>query len=165
MGRTRKPASLKAGKSETKEQLKRREALEKQLMGDTSNVQNIPEELTEEQAVYYKWLIREIEICGLITNLDIPLLVQTATTIDAIRICDDVLRRDGLFVEVYDKYGNLEVKEHAANKTKQSYMGKYGQLCNQLGLSPSARASLAGKKIEAKEEQEDPVLKALRGEL
>ena len=44
-------------------------------------------------------------------------------------------------------------------------MGKYGQLCNQLGLSPSARASLAGKKIEAKEEQEDPVLKALRGEL
>lgn len=165
MGRLQKPASLKKGKSETKEQLEKREALERQLMGSNDNVKNIPEHLSEEEAIYYEWLVNEIEISELITNLDIPLLEQTATCLNSIRECDDFIRSEGLFVETVDKYGNCEWKENVAVKTKQNFMSKYGQLCNQLGLSPSARAALASKKIQAKQEEEDPVIKALKGEL
>lgn len=164
MGRPNRPASLKKGKSETKEQLEERAALEKQLQGDDDEVKIPPEEFSDEEKSYYLWLVEEIELVGLITNLDKPLLEQTATCLSAIKECDRVLRKDGIFVDSIDRYGNIEVKEHQANKTKQSYMGKYAQLCNQLGLSPSARAALASKKVDIKKQEEDPVLKALRGE-
>ena len=61
-----------------------------------------------------------------------------------------------------DKYGNPIPKENPAVKIELNYMTKYGQLCNQLGLSPSARASLAQKKIDDKEKEQDPLLQILR---
>ena len=70
MARQRKPSSLKQGKSENKEQLAEREAIERQLMGNSDNVSSIPEYLSDEEKIYYEWLINELEICGIITNLD-----------------------------------------------------------------------------------------------
>lgn len=164
MPRARKPASLKAGRSESKEQLERREAIEKQLMGDADNVKNIPEHLTDEEKVYYSWLTKEIEIAGLITNLDIPLLEQVANCLYIMRDCDDRIRKDGILVSITDRYGNSMDKEHPAIKVKLGYQTKYASLCNQLGLSPASRSALAGKKAEVQEEQESELLKILRGE-
>lgn len=162
MPRPRKPASLKKGKSETKEQLKRRNELEKQLMGSSENVQNIPEHLNSEEKIYYKWLIQEMEISGIITNLDIPLLEQTANTLWMIRVATDHIREHGQLVKKIDRFGNMEEKENPSIKILQNCQTKYATFCNQLGLSPAARAALAGKQAEAKEEAEDPLLKALK---
>ncbi|WP_228636066.1 phage terminase small subunit P27 family [Clostridium perfringens] len=164
MARARKPANLKKGKSESKEQLKKREELEKQLMGSDDNVHKIPEHLNNEEKVYYKWLIQEIEISGLITNLDIPLLEQTANTLWMIRVASDHIRNNGQLVPKIDKFGNIEEKENPSIKILQNCQTKYNNFCNQLGLSPAARASLAGKKAEAKEESENELLKILRGD-
>lgn len=163
MARQRKPSSLKKGKSENKEQLAEREAIERQLMGNSDNVKSVPEYLTEEEQVYYKWLVEEIEICGIITNLDKPLLEQTANCLWVMHKCDMHIRANGVLVSKSDRFGLIEEKENPSIKIKLAYQAKYSSLCNQLGLSPAARASLAGKKIEAKEDAADPLLQVLRG--
>lgn len=163
MARQRKPSTLKKGKSENKEQLAEREAIERQLMGNSDNVKSVPEYLTQEEQVYYKWLVDEIEICGIITNLDKPLLEQTANCLWVMHKCDMHIRANGVLVSKSDRFGLIEEKENPSIKIKLAYQAKYSSLCNQLGLSPAARASLAGKKIEAKEDAADPLLQVLRG--
>jgi P27 family predicted phage terminase small subunit len=164
MARQRKPASLKAGKSESKEQLAVRDSIEKQLLGGTDKIATVPEHLNELAKVYYQFLVAELEIGGLLSNLDIPLLEQTADTLSKIRECDDALNAKGLVITKTDRYGHENETENPYVRIKMGYLNQFRNLANQLGLSPSSRASLAGKKIDAKEEEEDPLLKILRGE-
>ena len=74
-----------------------------------------------------------------------------------------MINEKGLFYLEADRYGHERMVENVAVKTKLNLLTKYGQFANSLGLSPSARASLASKKIEEKEKQEDPLLQILRG--
>lgn len=164
MARQKKPASLKAGKSETKEQLLVREEIEKQLLGGTDKISTVPSHLNELAKVYYQFLVSELEISALLSNLDIPLLEQTADTLSKIRECDDALNEQGLVISGIDRYGNDFSKENPYVKIKMAYLNQFRNLANQLGLSPSSRASLAGKQIDKKAEEEDPLLKILRGE-
>lgn len=161
MARARKPANLKKGNSETVAQRKRREEIEKALRGNDDNVKNIPDYLSNDEKIYYKWLIDELEISGLITNLDIPIIEQTANCLYIMRNCDDTIRTEGILIKSFDKFGNEVTKPNPAIKIKLDYQTKYAALCNQLGLSPAARASLAGKQMDAKNEAQDPVLKLL----
>ena len=48
-------------------------------------------------------------------------------------------------------------------KLKTRFKSAYRAFANQLGLSPAATAQLAGMQLQAKEEEEDPVLKLLSG--
>lgn len=163
MARQRKPSSLKKGNSENKSQLAEREAIERQLMGNSDDVKSIPEYLSEEEKIYYKWLTEEIEICGIITNLDKPLLEQTANCLWVMHKCDAHIRANGVLISKSDRFGLIEEKENPSIKIKLAYQSKYASLCNQLGLSPAARASLAGKKAEAKEQENDVLLQILKG--
>ena len=113
--------------------------------------------------IYYQWLVNEIEICGIISNLDKPLIEQTANCLWVMHKCDTHIRENGVLVQKTDRFGLIEEKENPSIKIKLAYQSKYANLCNQLGLSPSARASLAGKKIEAKENESDPLLQILKG--
>lgn len=162
MARARAVASAKKGNSETKAQLKRRQEIEEALRGNDDEVKVIPKYLTKEEKVYYQWLLEELEVSGLITNLDKPIIEQTANCLYIMREADDLIRNEGILVKDYDKYGNEKQKQNPAIKVKLDYQAKYASLCNQLGLSPAARASLAGKQIEAKQEQLDPVLQLLK---
>ncbi|AZU60100.1 phage terminase small subunit P27 family [Neobacillus mesonae] len=162
VGRPKKPASLKQGRSETKKQLKIREEQEQRLMGNTDMVKNVPEYLDPLAKAYYKYLITELEISGILTNLDIPVLEQTADALSKIRQCDDILNIEGILIEQIDRYGNAQTKEHPTVKTKMQYMNLFKALSGQLGLSPASRAQLAGMQIQAKEEEQDPLLQLLK---
>lgn len=163
MGQARKPASLKKGKSENKTQLAKREAIEKALMGNTNEVHQVPSYLSYEEQIYYTWLVNEIEICGIISNLDKPLLEQTANCLWIMHQCDKHIRENGVLISKADRFGLIEEKENPSIKIKLSYQSKYQTLCNSLGLSPAARAGLAGKKLEAQQNEQDPLLKILQG--
>lgn len=163
MGRPRKPASMKKGKSETKAQLKVREAQEQRLMGETGKVQNVPEYLDPLAKAYYKYIVTELEVSELLSNLDIPLVEQTADSLSKIRQCDDILNSEGVIIRQLDRYGNEITKDHPAVKVKMQYINVYKALSAQLGMSPTSRAQLAGMQVEAKEEEEDPVLQLLKG--
>lgn len=162
--RMRKPASLKQGKSETKEQLQRRQEIEEQLLGGTDKISHVPEHLNELAKVYYEYLVSELEISGLLSNLDIPVLEQTADTLSKIRDCDEHLNEEGLVITRVDRYGHENSMKNPYVDIKMAYLNQFKHLANQLGLSPASRASLAAKKIEEKEEKEDPLLAILRGD-
>lgn len=132
-------------------------------MGDSDDVKNVPDYLTDEEKIYYSWLIKEIEISGIITNIDKPLIEQVANCLYIMRQCDDHIRQNGILVRKVDRYGNVEDKENPSIKVKLNYQTKYAALCNQLGLSPAARSALAGRQLEAKQQEEDPLVQALKG--
>ena len=163
MARQSKPSSVRKGKDLNKAEIARINEIEERLKGGTDQLHNIPNHLTDEEKIYYKWIIDELEETGVLCNIDIPLIEQTAHCIYILRKCSDELKANGILVNGADKYGNPIPKENPAVKIELNYMTKYGQLCNQLGLSPSARASLAQKKIDDKEKEQDPLLQILRG--
>ena len=69
MARPRKPASLKQGKSETKEHLEARAKIEQKLKGSSDLIYNVPEQLDELAIEYYKFLIEELEDSNILSNL------------------------------------------------------------------------------------------------
>lgn len=162
MPRASKPSSVRKGKDLNKKEKERLNEIEERLKGDTDQLENVPQHLTEEEKIYYKWIIKELKCTDVLSNIDIPLIEQTAHCIYILRKCSDEIKNHGILVNGADKYGNPIPKENPAIKIDINYMTKYGQLCNQLGLSPSARASLAQRKVEEKEKKEDPILQALQ---
>lgn len=162
MARPRKPASVKAGKSETKEDLNERAEVEKEMAGNDDLVWIVPDDIDDYAQEYYQFLINEFSESGFLSNLDVPLLSQTADCLSKMKQADEILAREGIKYDSYDKFGNTIPKEHPMVKTKLAYLTQYRALCGQLGLSPSARASLSQLKVEAKEEEEDPLLAALK---
>lgn len=163
MGRSRKPAIVKQGKSETKEHLRRRAEIEQMLKGNDDEVYSTPEYFTEEEKIYYKWLVDELKELNILSNLDKPLLEQTANCIWIMRKCDDEIRANGIIVPRVDRYGNTEDRENPAIKIKLNFQTKYTTLCNQLGLSPSARAAIADKQMMSKQEEQDPLMQLIKG--
>jgi P27 family predicted phage terminase small subunit len=163
MAKPRKPAALKQGKSETKAELKVREEQEQRLMGSADMIKNVPDYLDPLAKAYYKFLVTELEISGLLTNLDIKLIEQTSDSMSKLRQCDDIINREGIIIRQVDRYGNEIMKEHPAVKSKMSYLNAFKTLSSQLGMSPTSRAQLAGMQIQAKEEEQDPLLQLLKG--
>jgi len=163
MPRPRKPASLKKGKSETKAQLEIRAEKEEKLKGNGDLFKNIPNHLDELAKEYYKFLVTELEISNILSNLDIPLLEQTADCLSKMRQADEIINEEGIIIKQIDRYGHEIEKENPAVGTKQKYLNQFRFLATQLGLSPSSRAQLAGMQIEKEEEEKDPLLKILKG--
>lgn len=163
MARRKLPASLKTGDTENKKQLKERHEVEQSLKGGTDLVYVTPTHLDPLAKMYYEFLVDELKPTEILANLDIPLLEQTADCLSKIRQCEQMIDKLGLFYEEQDRYGHTKVVENVAVKTKMNLLTKYVQFSNLLGLSPSARAEIASKKIEAQQNQEDPLLKILNG--
>lgn len=163
MARPRKPASLKQGNSESKEQLEIRAEAEKRLIGNSNLINEVPDHLDELAQVYYEFLVHELEISDILSNLDIPLLEQTADSLSKMRQCDDILNKTGLIITSSDRYGTEIIKEHPAVSTKQKYLNQFRSLSTQLGLSPASRAQLAGMQVAQTEVDNDPLLKILTG--
>lgn len=162
MARPRKPASLKKGKSETKQHLEAREEVEQSLKGNSDLVFSVPDQLDELGEAYYKFLVEELRDANILSNLDIPILTQTSDALSKMEQADRLISEEGLLYYKYDKEGNQEPKEHPAVGIKQKYLTQFRALSTQLGLSPSSRASLAEMNMQKEEDEEDPVLKVIR---
>lgn len=162
MARPRKPATLKEGKSETKEHLQERALVEEEIKGSDDKVFDVPDQLDDLGQTYYVFLIDELESSGILSNLDIPVLTQTADCLSKMEQADEIINSEGIIYKVFDKFGNEIPKEHPAVGIKQKYLNQFRALSTQLGLSPSSRASLSEMKLQAKKEEEDPVVQILK---
>ena len=164
MARPRKPASLHTGNKYNSAQKAELAEAEKRMQGNTDLLKNIPEHLDILAQVYYAFIIKELEISNILSNLDIPLLEQTADSLSKMRTCDNIINEEGLLIRTVDRYGNDLIKEHPIVGTKNKYLNQFRALSTQLGLSPSSRALLTNLHIEKQEIDDDPLLKILRGE-
>lgn len=161
MARPRKPATLKQGKSETKEYLEDRADVEQDLKGNDDKLRDIPESLDTLGAKYYLYIIDELEISGILGNLDVFIIAQTADCLSKMEQLDEILKTTPLIYDTIDKMGNVIPKEHPAISAKMKYLGQFRALSTQLGLSPSSRAQLADMNMDKQESKDDALLRAL----
>ena len=159
-----KPASLKlkdGTKHHTKGELEEMVKQEEKIKGNSEKVTDIPDHLDDLAQEYYKYITQELEVSGLLSNLDIPLVEQTADCLSRMREADIIIQERGVVIEQKDRNSNDIVKKNPAVDVKLAYLDRFNRLSNQLGMSPSSRAALAELNVEQKEKEDDPVLKAL----
>lgn len=164
-GRPRKPASSRVGNWGNKEDKEKAIELEKEIKGKDDKIFEIPENLDEVGKIYYQFLVEELKETGVLSNLDIPLLTQTSDCLSKMQQADEILNQSGLMISEQDRYGNEKLKEHPMVKTKQNYLSQFRALATQLGMSPSSRAQLAELKLSKQQNDSDPVLQLLNGQI
>lgn len=160
-GKKKMPAVTKKGNSETSRQLNERAAMEQRLMGNDDKVYEIPDYLDELEQAYYSYLTTELKAIGTISNIDIGVVEETAICLSDLQKLNKIIRSEGIIVESIDRYGHTIKKENTAFTAKQKLLKEFRAFTALLGMNPSARAQLAGMKIQAKEESADPLLKIL----
>lgn len=137
----------------TKEELEARNEHEKKLKGNADKIRP-PTYLNKDQKKIFKYIVKELAAAEILGNLDIYILSTCAISIDRLQSIETLINKD---------ISNLYNKSLMASKDK--YTKDLFRCCNELSLSPQARAKIGNLKLQAKENEEDPVLKALRGEL
>lgn len=162
-GRPRQPASLKKGKSESKEHLEERAELEAQMAGEANKVYSeIPSTLDERGVEWYLFITQNLEnISNILGDLDIPLVTQTADALSRMEQANDSINKHGLMIETMDKNGNIIPKKNPAIDIYKMYNDIFVKMSAQLGMTPSARAQLAELKMSQSNQEKDPLLKAL----
>lgn len=153
MARPAKSVTMKTGLM-TKEEINKRLEAEARLKGHADKI-TAPSYLTLAQKKIFNFIVKNLEASGILGNLDVYVLAQTAITIDRIQECEKSINENGLF--------DYEGKANPAVKVKESYMKEFFRMCNELSLSPQARAKLANMNFKAETNEADPLLTILGG--
>lgn len=146
MARPAKPIGLAVG-ARTKEELEGRAAAEERLKG--SKKPKPPKSLSVGQKKIFRDIVKQLEEAETLCILDSWLLAQTAIAIDKLQEIDADIE------EVPARKYDTDVMNARAKYTQVFYRG-----CNELGLSPQARAKMA---ISLAKKEEDPLEKILAG--
>lgn len=152
MPRPVKPISASTQKISKQERREREEA-EKKINGNVKKdkIKKAPASLTKEGKKIYKEILGNLEDSGIdLNNLDMNLLEATAQAIDTMRKCQAIIQEDLLNKQA----NNLYFK--AYNVFKQGM--------TELGLSPSSRARLSMIQAQKQSEEDDILLRILRGD-
>lgn len=160
MVRYQKPAALKNSSEErnyNKKELEIMKKAEEDLKGYSEKVSDVPDYLSDLAKEYYKFIVDELEVSGILSNLDIPILVQTAETLAIIRECDEDIKENTMFA--IDARGVR--RRNPAVDIRSKALEQFKQLAIQLGMTPSSRASLAVQNLEKSEKEQDPLLQVL----
>lgn len=136
----------------TKEEIEARKEQEQKLKGLADNVKP-PSYLSKEQKKIFKYIVKELEVAGILGNLDIYILSTCSIAIDRLQAIESLINKD---------IKNLYNKDLMASKDK--YTKDFFRAMNELSLSPQSRAKLGNLKIQSKQVQDDPVRKAKASE-
>lgn len=152
----------------TKQEIEARKTEELKLNGNDSLVYKTPRGLSKEERKVYKFLTKELEVSGILNNLDITILKTTANAICMMDECKDSISKNGLVIEIFDKDEDgkaflVKVIRNPSSKIYIDYVTIFNKGMMELGMSPSSRAKLAQLNVNAKVEKEDEVTKALNG--
>lgn len=160
-GRPAMASSVRKGNDMNKDELKVREEAEKRLMGDIDLVKEAPATLDALAQAYYLYMVENLETSNLLSNLDIPLLTETAFCLARLEEAKATMLEVGTLAYEVDKMGNEKVKKHPIVDVYNTLLNQFKTLGGQLCMSPSARTQMASLQLQAKEDEDDPVLKAL----
>lgn len=152
MGRPVKPINASTQKI-SKQERKEREEAEAKINGNVKKdkIKVPPKSLSKEGKKIYKELLGNLEESGIdLNNLDMHLLESTAQAIDTMRKCQAILNED--------------ILNKQANNIYFKAFSVFKQGCSELGLSPSARARLSMIQAQNKAEEDDILLRILRGD-
>ncbi|MDZ4994385.1 phage terminase small subunit P27 family [Clostridium perfringens] len=161
MARSSKPVELiKESSRLTKEEYESRKLQEEKLKGNDDKVYKAPSYLSKVEKKIYKNLVKELQTSNILNNLDITILVTCVDSIVKMEECRQLINENGLVVTKTD--GTLT--RNPASTIYKDYNAIFNKCCMELGLSPSARSKLSVINMNAKANDEDPLLKALKGD-
>ena len=134
----------------TKEEVEKRKAAEESIKVLADKIEKPPSYLNKEQKKIYKFIIDELKMTGILTNLDVYILCTCSIAVDRLKTIESIINKNA---------GALMNKDLMSSKDK--YTKDLYRCCNELSLSPQSRAKLGNLALMNKEKSEDPVLKAL----
>lgn len=153
MARPTKSVATRTGHM-SKKDIDARIEYEAKLKGNSDKIKP-PSFLTLPQRRIFKGLVEYLMPAGILGNIDIYIVAQAAITINRVQECEQIINETGLV----DAEGNINPQI----KIKSGYMSEFFRICNELCLSPQARAKLANINATAEAEKVDPLLSIIRG--
>ena len=138
-------------KNLTKEEKELRLETEEKLKGGADNI-SPPTHLNARQKKIFNYVVDQLRESNILGNLDIYILSQTSIAIDRLQQIEKLINKD--INKIYDK---------DLMKAKNEYTKDFFRCCNELSLSPQSRAKLGNINLQAKERDEDVLLKVLAG--
>ena len=148
MARPAKPLNEQSG-AMTKEQAAERDRTEKKLRGNDDKIKP-PSYLTNAQKKIFRYIVNELREAKVLGNLDIYVLTLAAVSIDRITDIENQINGNPNLL--------LESKLMAA---KEKYSKDFFRCCNELSLSPQARAKISIANVKAIKENRNPLLDVL----
>ena len=136
----------------TREEKKKREEQESKLRGKADKIKP-SSYLSRNQKKIFNQIVKELEASEILGNLDVYVLETTSIAIDRLREIETIINKN--IENIYDK---------TLMASKEKYTKDLWRGCNELSLSPQARAKLGNINIQTQNAQNDVLLKALRGE-
>lgn len=161
-GRKSKPVDQVLGHRSKAEKEARKEAEDK-LKSSDNQISRVPPHLSAEAKKIYKWLVEQFKETGILCNLDKETISICADAMYRMRQAQAIIEEKGLIIEG-NKNGVSTLVENPAIRIYEKYEKIYARMITELGLSPSARSKMALTQSQAKDKEEDPLLKILRGE-
>lgn len=152
MARPTKSASVSSGKI-GKDEKKSRIEQEQKLRGTADNI-TPPEHLNDRQKDIFYYVVDELKTSGILGNLDTYVLSTFCISVDRIQTIEEAINRDP--EKLYDR---------VLMSAKDKYTKDFFRCCNELSLSPQARAKIGNINSQAAKEETDPLLKVLSGGL
>lgn len=150
MGRPAKNTEL-LSKHLTEAELRERKETEAILKGESGKIKPFAY-LTTEQIKIFRYIVAELKRSGILGNLDIYILNRCAVSIDRLNTLDRLCNDDKDLL--YDSDFLKARKDYAADINK---------CCQELCLSPQARAKIGTINVTKKNADKDPLLKLLDG--
>lgn len=151
MVRPTKSAKVLTDKSQTKEEIIGRIQAEEKLRGAANNILP-PRHLNARQKKIFNYIVDELQASDILGNLDVYILGSCAVAIDRIQQIEKMINKN--INNLYDK---------SLMSAKDKYSKEFFRCCNELSLSPQSRAKLGNINLQAKQQEEDPLLKVLAG--
>ena len=138
-------------KNLTKKEKEIRLETEEKLKGGANKISQ-PSYLNIKQKKIFEYIVNELKASEILGNLDIYILGICSTSIDRLEQIEKLINKD---------ISNLLNKDLMSAKDK--YTKDFFRCCNELSLSPQSRAKLGNINLQAKEKDEDVLLKVLAG--
>lgn len=148
MARPTKPIDLQT-RHNTKEEIEIRKEQEEKLKGLADKIRP-PGNLNKNQKKVFKYIVSQLKASGILCNLDVFILTTCSIAIDRLTEIEN---------KINENISMLWDKDIMASKDK--YTKDFFRCCNELSLSPQARAKIGSLALQAKKDEEDPVKKAL----
>ena len=148
MGRPAKTISTNS-RHNTKKDMEIRKAAEEKARGGMDKLIP-PRYLTKEQKVIYKYIVDNLKEAEILGNLDHYILAMTAVTIDSIIQFDKAMNQVD---DIMEKSKLIAARNNLAKD--------FFRCCNELSLSPQARAKISIANVKTIRDNQNPLLEVL----
>ena len=149
MARPSKSAAVSSRKL-GKDEKETRQTVETTVRGEAVRPEP-PEGLTKDQKTIFKFIVDGLASGDILGKLDVFVLESTAVAIDRLRTINRMIDDEpGLLLHT------------ATQNSRAKYQADLWRGCNELCLSPQARAKLGSLAAQKAKEQRDPLMDALK---